>query len=216
MAMRRGALGAAFLVTLFAGCSLVDSVSDYAGPPEKTADAATVDVIGEPCASDPECDDKNRCTSDQCKNGSCVHVIRDGESCTDGDLCNGDEVCDGNGICVHGIPPEVEDDDLCTVDTCDSTLGVKHEPVHFEPLQFCSTGTCPADYFARAFICSEACPPSPFGVNGVICERICKSEIQVCCGDCTATTCPPGYVSAGLQSATCVCGTGGSLLTCKR
>jgi hypothetical protein len=191
------------------GCTIVDSVDGYAGPPIKK---------NEPCKSNLECNDDNPCTADECVADLCEHAILAGKSCGDGDLCNGDETCDETGACLHGVAPEVEDDDLCTKDSCDPKTGVKHVPVIYDPITICTVDlTCPADYFLREVICSPDCPPDPqFGVNGVICERICKPELTVCCGDCTATTCPAGYEPAGFQASTCICGQPASGLICKR
>ncbi len=43
-----------------------------------------------------------------------------GGPCTDGRFCNGDERCDPvSASCLPGIPPECDDGDECTVDSCD-------------------------------------------------------------------------------------------------
>lgn len=51
------------------------------------------------------CDDGNPCTSDSCKDGSCVHTPADGGGCADdGNTCTND-VCKG-GSCTH--PPKAD------------------------------------------------------------------------------------------------------------
>jgi len=207
-------LGSVLVVSALAACTVVDSVSGFAGPPlAKDAGADS----GKPCVTGPECDDENVCTTDTCWGGYCRYSMLAGQSCSDGDLCNGDELCDEAGVCVHGIPPEVEDDDLCTVDACDSKTGVQHVPGNYPPITFCTFELkCPPDYFLREILCSPDCPPSGVGVNAATCERICKPELTVCCNDCTATTCPAGYQPSGYMSSTCVCGQPASGLICKR
>jgi hypothetical protein len=76
-------------------------------------------------------DDGNVCTNDSCNpNSGVAHVPREvGTSCSDGNRCNGDETCATAGICVAGTPPEIDDHNTCTADTCDGVLGVKHTPL---------------------------------------------------------------------------------------
>lgn len=67
---------------------------------------------------DGACDDKDYCTSDdRCVSGSCSGspVV-----CDDGQFCNGLELCDPtSGECSEGLPPALEDGNVCTVDQCD-------------------------------------------------------------------------------------------------
>jgi YD repeat-containing protein len=46
--------------------------------------------------------------------------------CSDGDACNGQETCSGPGTCNAGTPPELDDGDACTIDTCSPAVGVTH------------------------------------------------------------------------------------------
>ena len=50
-------------------------------------------------------------------------------SCADANTCDGAEVCDGAGHCLKGIPPEIDDQNACTADSCEPALGVVHEPL---------------------------------------------------------------------------------------
>lgn len=53
------------------------------------------------------CDDKNPCTKDSCRNGSCVHSpVADGTSCDDGDKCTVQTKCTG-GSCGGGTKIKV-------------------------------------------------------------------------------------------------------------
>jgi hypothetical protein len=68
------------------------------------------------------CDDGNPCTDDQCVNGQgCVHTPNqsqcdDGNPCTDGDHCEG-------GWCVFTGAIVCADQNQCTADSCDPTVG---------------------------------------------------------------------------------------------
>ncbi len=46
--------------------------------------------------------------------------------CDDGNVCNGSEICQ-KGTCTAGVPPDCDDRDNCTTDTCDPVEGCKHE-----------------------------------------------------------------------------------------
>jgi hypothetical protein len=93
----------------------------------------------EVCSADGQCisqspstaDDGNPCTADACSPGSgTTHTpFPAGTSCDDGDPCNGASTCNGSGACVPGAPPNVDDNNPCTVDTCTPGLGVTHLPV---------------------------------------------------------------------------------------
>ena len=92
---------------------------------------------GDPCTGGAECsagcneivddcfdldgtvctDDGNPCTDDYCDGaGGCIHVANT-VSCDDGLGCTANDVCDG-GICRGDPPPECDDDNPCTVDSC--------------------------------------------------------------------------------------------------
>ncbi len=72
-------------------------------------------------------DDGNPCTTDACNAASGVShkVVPDGTSCADSNVCNGAEACK-KGICASGSVPALDDENPCTVDTCDPMLGVQH------------------------------------------------------------------------------------------
>ena len=63
------------------------------------------------------------CTEQVCLGGTCGWVpLPDGTSC--GDACT-DGACQ-SGVCQAFIPIECDDNDLCTVDTCDPVAGCLH------------------------------------------------------------------------------------------
>jgi len=76
------------------------------------------------CAGTPlDCDDGDDCTDDHCDEAlGCMHDNKEGP-CEDGDLCSlGDSCVDG--VCVGGAEvPDCNDDNPCTVDTCDPASG---------------------------------------------------------------------------------------------
>jgi RHS repeat-associated protein len=116
------------------------------------------------------------CTSNsQCSSGFCVSGVCCDTACTDacsscnlpgttgvcspkplgascGDnsnLCNGAGTCSPYGTCVVGPAPQVNDNNPCTVDSCDPATGVSHVPVAdgttCDDNNLCTTGeTCHA------------------------------------------------------------------------
>ncbi|HKY40466.1 MAG TPA: hypothetical protein VJN18_31245, partial [Polyangiaceae bacterium] len=61
--------------------------------------------------------------------GDCLAVPKsDGATCDDATLCNGRETCQ-LGACVAGTPPVLDDNNRCTADSCDPTLGEIHTPL---------------------------------------------------------------------------------------
>ncbi len=91
---------------------------------EETCDGAGSCVAGMPVAVD----DGNPCTLDRCDSlvGVVHEALRGGASCSDGNLCNGEELCDGAGHCAPGVAPPVDDQLICTDDSCDPAIGVMH------------------------------------------------------------------------------------------
>src|SRR5204863_30434 len=72
-----------------------------------------------------DCNDNLVCTNDLCDPAiGCVNApipnccVSNGD-CDDGDICNGLETC-VNNTCVAGTPPDCDDHNPCTDDTCDA------------------------------------------------------------------------------------------------
>ncbi len=80
-------------------------------------------------AGDDPCPDAVDCTADSCleEANRCFHDPRHA-MCSDGDACNGTELCDLRTGCGPGTPPYCNDDNSCTVDACDSTMGCVFTP----------------------------------------------------------------------------------------
>ncbi|MEO8601164.1 MAG: hypothetical protein ABI629_01170 [bacterium] len=78
---------------------------------------------GSACAADD-----NPCTADQCNGaGFCEHPTKpNGATCDDSNACTTGEQCIG-GACGGGAPLTCNDNDMCTNDTCDATLGCLFE-----------------------------------------------------------------------------------------
>ena len=93
-----------------------------------TAKQASI-ATGPTCVLQPtNVDDGNPCTVDACDTSSGVvhQPVAAGSSCSDGNACNGMEVCDASASCLAGTPPQLDDGNPCTVDSCDPNFGVQH------------------------------------------------------------------------------------------
>ena len=143
--------GAAWAKTIIIGAQSVvngedrfDAQTTSVPPPCNDNNACTADVCvgggttvglcrNTPTAAGTSCEDGSVCNgAEQCDGaGTCLAGTSapGGTSCPDGDLCNGDESCNGSGSCVAGEPPEVNDRNGCTKDSCDPNTGVAHDPV---------------------------------------------------------------------------------------
>src|SRR6185503_10368440 len=71
------------------------------------------------------------CTTDTCDPtfGCRNQPIADGTSCSDSNVCNGVEAC-LSGLCRPTTPPlNCNDNNTCTTDSCNATLGCQNPPV---------------------------------------------------------------------------------------
>jgi cysteine-rich repeat protein len=83
------------------------------------------------CHADGECNDSNPCTVDFCDPSMHVCATRladDGVSCGGTSMCTGFGTCLA-GVCVFSPPPDCDDHEPCTTDTCDATDGCVHTAV---------------------------------------------------------------------------------------
>lgn len=115
-------------------------------------------------SEEPRCDDGNPCTADSCDRwGECRHEpAPDGGSCGDGDACTGASTCSA-GRCEGSPAPECEDGDPATADSCDATIGCRHEILPGRAV--CATDEdCPGDACNPSGCLGGACvslpPPS--------------------------------------------------------
>src|SRR5881392_1798177 len=78
-----------------------------------------------------DCNDNLVCTNDLgdpaigCVNAPIPNCCVSNGDCDDGDICNGLETC-VNNTCVAGTPPDCDDHNPCTDDTCDAVMACVH------------------------------------------------------------------------------------------
>ncbi len=96
-----------------------------------------------------DCDDSNPCTDDSCNRESgCVNANTT-SACDDSNACTTEDTC-ADGVCVGGPPPDCEDNDLCTDDTCNPATGCENtyntvpcdDGITCTVGDRCSSGTC--------------------------------------------------------------------------
>ena len=77
------------------------------------------------CASDGECLDGDPCTNDLCDATlGCLHLPTDA-TCSDAMICTVGDTC-AQGVCLSGSVTNCDDENVCTNDACDPTLGCQH------------------------------------------------------------------------------------------
>ena len=117
-----------------------DNNCDPANGCVATVNAALCDdndvcTVGDHCAlgdcvhdEEVQCNDFNSCTDDSCDPElGCIFAINEGP-CDDFDACTTGEVCNA-GICGGGELVLCDDNDECTVESCDNALGCQYENV---------------------------------------------------------------------------------------
>ena len=102
---------------------------------------------GDPCSSDDVCvdglctggapvvcgDDGNACTSIACVAGEgCITDVLTGQNCDDGSACTAEDQCKEDSSCL-GSQTDCDDEDLCTLDTCDIATGCVYTDVSDVP-----------------------------------------------------------------------------------
>ncbi|MFQ5493742.1 MAG: hypothetical protein ACE5EX_00010 [Phycisphaerae bacterium] len=110
---------------IFTGC--VNTPNDLNNPSDgmfcngvETCSAGVI-VPGTP----PNCNDLNPCTDDACDeiNDVCTNIANDANNPDDGLFCNGTDTCVA-GVIVPGTPPNCNDANVCTDDSCDEVNDV--------------------------------------------------------------------------------------------
>jgi hypothetical protein len=105
------------------------------------------------CAGGPivDCIDNNPCTTDGCEPDSgCTHENLTDTACDDSNACTPIDTC-SNGQCTGSGEVDCNDDNPCTVDTCDPEEGCKYEPMTGDLCDDASL--CTADDSCQAGIC---------------------------------------------------------------
>ncbi len=166
--------------------------------------------------SGEECDDGNRLNEDGCSNICEIESCESAADCDDELFCNGAETCElSTGNCIDGTPPDCDDDDPCTEDSCNEVTdicdnilipGCECEPGDecrvsegvCDPAEMCDAdGTCPADAksAAECRASAGACDLAETCAGGNDCPADAKSaaECRASAGDCDlAETCAGG------------------------
>ncbi len=102
------------------------------------------------CLEDEDCDDEQECTTDSCSAQGVCEFEPDHDSCNEGlTACDTPYVCIAFEGCVESDPIDCDDDEPCTTDTCDDTLGCQYEAL--------PDGTiCDDGWVCDAGVCVEA------------------------------------------------------------
>ena len=169
-----------------------------------------------PCAAEPSlCQDGNPCTDDLCVPAGCTHKSNYG-ACDDGNACTGPDTCGAGGACKPGAgPPDCDDANVCTDDSCDPAIGCVHLPnqapcseaacdagIHFAAAQ-CSASVCPAPVVTDcddANVCTDDSCDLAVGcahvANQAPClEAACEANVHHAAAQCSASACPAPVVT---------------------
>jgi MYXO-CTERM domain-containing protein len=122
---------------------------------DEVCDAAGVCLPG----TSLDCDDGDPCTTDACNpvSGCETATAPAGTDCSDADACNGAETCDAAGACAAGRPLDCDDNNLCTIDSCDMADGCEHASAADDTA--CSDGdACNGDEVCAAGMCAAGMP----------------------------------------------------------
>jgi hypothetical protein len=114
-----------FELVLNSGCGvdLVDNtatVESFTGDPNGANNSSTASTV----VTGADCNDNNDCTTDTCDStGQCFNTpVPNGTACSDGNACTTNDTCQ-DGTCTGGAPPNCNDGNNCTDDTCVASTG---------------------------------------------------------------------------------------------
>ncbi len=189
-------------------CNTCNSNADCAKYNDQDFCNGTIKCIdsykGKVCDTDPatvvKCDatKDNACTKNSCNpdNGVCSIVkFTAGTVCT-GDKCLANSTCDGLGTC-KGVALNCDDNNACTTDSCDPTVGCKHANVadatkcddgsKCTPNDACVAGKCTGDQNTCGCTTDSQCAGFD---DGNLCNGILTCQKNFCQPDpTTAVTC---------------------------
>lgn len=185
----------------------------------ENAPTLSISLFGTGVAA-PLCDDENVCTDDtfDLVLGACVYAARAG-SCDDGSACTTLDVCFEGACLGQGIT--CDDDDPCTIDVCDATIGCVALPDESvcddeNPCtdDFClEGGACASVAKPDNTVCSEVFSCAGIGLcqNGTCVDFAVPdgtpcSDGDVCTVDdaCAGGVCSPGAASSEPPGVTSV------------
>ncbi|MFQ5413748.1 MAG: hypothetical protein ACE5E6_04740 [Phycisphaerae bacterium] len=156
------------------------------------------------CTTNPECDDGNACTTDQCVSGTCTNTpVTAGTTCGSGPTaCSAQDTCNATGQCLPNDMPDGTscpgDGNACTADVCGSGICTHpNEP----PGTFCGAG--PTDCSAQD-TCDAVgqCQPNDLP-DGPAPPGLCDDG-----NDCTQNTCLAGACNHPFEPVDTPCGAG--------
>lgn len=139
-------------------------------------------VEGECRYNNKNCNDNDPCTNDGCDSlgVGCFHE----PACpSDGIACNGEEYCSifVLTLCVQGSPPNCDDGDACTIDSCVEPTGCRHVA-----LNCADANQCTRDYCDTTIGC----------LNPLI-EGCCRTAADCPVDACTEPRCTGGTCATG-------------------
>jgi hypothetical protein len=205
-------------------------------PNTNACDDGTVCTQSDKCAggvcvgNNPlNCNDSIDCTTDLCDpvTGCSNQKAPNGSPCEDGSFCTSGDTC-SNGKCNPGTSNSCDDNNICTVDYCDSQAQACKHSLHtapeytnpnnpaFQPCKTGSAGEC------KVFSCNgltgacevknqgdgkscgvkEACPPC----SGLFDCLLCEPDIA---HTCQGGSCEPDFTGVTCGSTSCAGGCAG-------
>lgn len=139
------------------------------------------------------CDDADACTDDSCQENApgngCVHTLHCPD---DGQVCNGVAQCVpfqfGQAvipICVAGVPPNCDDGNACTIDSCIEPSGCTHVAVDCNDGRLDTRDVCDVQ---------QGCLHFPIAAQLVACKTNADCANDACTAGrvCTAGACTAG------------------------
>lgn len=153
------------------------------------------------------CNDANPCTQDGCLPAAgCLNIpLIDGTSCADPQACDGIETC-GGGVCQAGTPPDCNDGNACTNDSCNNVAGCQHAAVPScctSDADCADTDLCTVN---ERCLASHACASTPRTcTDGNVCTNDSCNPSTGCVFSPAPGTCSDG--AACTTSDTCNAGT---------
>lgn len=193
--------------TCRAGVCKPDKAKTCAAPDQchvGLCDPETGGCFSRDAAPGAACNDDNPCTSpDRCENGVCTGTL----GCDDDNRCTLDS-CESSSGCLH-TPISCDDDNQCTIDSCDRELGCVYLVLSCDDGNACTTDSCegPQGCINSPISCDDgnACTiDSCDPTSG--CTNMPVADGMTCDDgdDCTPTdTCEAGVCRACIPTGTC-------------
>ena len=165
-------------------CDLAESCTgvDAACPVDKRKNDGSSCSDGSACTDNDQCQAGNcvpgpllNCNDgDVCVLGTCDRLtgcqfapVVNGSPCNDGSACTQTDTCQA-GVCTAGPLVDCNDQNPCTIDTCQSPSGCQHSPNPAPIVCRPATGACDV-----AEVCpgdSTVCPPDQMQPSGTTCR----------------------------------------------